>query len=137
MKKKLLIAVISALLLLNTSFFDGQAFASTEDTAKMVASVSMRENPSLSSARIRYLKQGEVVDIVNKVNAYWYKVRDNNNRIGYVSTSEKYITLSSGGTFLSDTHAQIINSVSFRIGPSTDNRRIRYLKEGNKLRFSK
>jgi len=133
MEKKLLIAVISTLLLLNAGFFDGQAIASTDNTAKVVASVSMRERPSISGDRIRYLKRGEVVDIVNKVNAYWYKVRDNNNRIGYVSTSEKYITLSSGGTSSSVTNAQIVNSVSFRTGPSTDNRRIRYLKAGEQV----
>ncbi|MDF2669501.1 MAG: hydrolase Nlp/P60 [Paenibacillus sp.] len=57
----------------------------------IVSSVSFRTGPSTESSRIRYLKAGEAVWILEQINAYWYKVRDKNEVIGYISTSEKYI----------------------------------------------
>ncbi|MDF2669498.1 MAG: hydrolase Nlp/P60 [Paenibacillus sp.] len=73
-----------------------QAFA---DVAKVDKSVSFRDKPSLSSNRISYLKKGETLDIIEKVNAYWFKVKDKNNRVGYITTLDQYTTIfASGGS---------------------------------------
>ncbi len=60
-------------------------------SAKIVRSVSFRTAPSTSSSRIRYLKSGESVRILSKVNASWYKIKDKNGRTGYVTTMKKYV----------------------------------------------
>ncbi|MEW9700121.1 C40 family peptidase [Paenibacillus sp. SI8] len=63
---------------------------------QIVSSVSFRTSPDENSARIRYLKTNEKVTIVEKTNSWWYKVKASDSRIGYVSTSSKYIKIISG-----------------------------------------
>ncbi|WP_243767699.1 C40 family peptidase [Paenibacillus agricola] len=62
--------------------------------ATAVSSVSFRKGPDTNSTRIRYLKKGEQVLILNKTNQYWYNIQDQNGVIGYVSTSSSYLTTS-------------------------------------------
>lgn len=62
--------------------------------ATAASSVSFRTGPDTDSTRIRYLKKGEQVLILNKTNAYWYNIQDQNGVIGYVSTDSSYITTS-------------------------------------------
>lgn len=62
-----------------------------ESNATVVKSVSFRKGPSVRDARIRYLQAGERLLILDKPNAYWYKAKDKNGVIGYVSTSGNYI----------------------------------------------
>ncbi len=69
----------------------GLAGVADAATAEAVSSVSMREKPSTSSDRIRYVDEGEKLDILDEPNEYWYKVRDEGGRIGYVSSSDEYI----------------------------------------------
>jgi lipoprotein Spr len=72
----------------------GQAVTSSsasQQAAKIVRSVNFRTGPSLSNSRIRTLRSGEVVQVISKVNKYWYKIKDKNGKKGYVSTSLKYI----------------------------------------------
>ncbi len=57
-----------------------------------MSSVSFREAPSTDGTRIRYLQKGESIWIKEKVNAYWYKITDSKNVVGYVSTDTKYIS---------------------------------------------
>ncbi|NHN32325.1 C40 family peptidase [Paenibacillus agricola] len=64
-------------------------------SAVIVNSVNFRSGASLDSNSKRFLKTGETVEILSKVNDYWYKVRDSKNVVGYVSTSSKYIRTSS------------------------------------------
>lgn len=132
MKKKLLSAVIATSILTSTvPFTDEMVYASSQ--AEIVKSVSFRDEPSLSGDRIRYLQDGEIVDVIEAVNDYWYKVRDNNNRIGYVTTMEKYVQISSQEISDLGTNASVQWGVSFRTGPSTSDKRIRYLQKGERI----
>lgn len=133
MNKKLLAIAVSSSIILSIGAFQGQDRAYAQSTAKVVQSVSLREAPSVSGDRIRYLKSGESIEILDNVNSYWYKVKDSGNRVGYVSTSEKYIELSAQTSPSAGSNAQIVISVSFRTGPSTNNSRIRYLQQGEQV----
>ncbi|NEW04509.1 C40 family peptidase [Paenibacillus sp. SYP-B3998] len=72
--------------------------ASASTAGQIVSSVSLRQSPNENSARIRYLKSGEKVTILEKVNNWWYKVKDGSGRIGYISTASKYIQTSGGSS---------------------------------------
>ncbi|RAV19218.1 SH3 domain-containing C40 family peptidase [Paenibacillus contaminans] len=119
----------------NTAPSTGQS--SGKANAEVVASVSFRKGPSTNDARIRFLKEGERITVVDKVNSYWYKAIDSAGVTGYVSTSDQYIELfgseeddNEEAVFQDDPNATIVKSVSFRTGPSTDASRIRYLQAG-------
>ncbi|MGF7033132.1 cell wall-associated NlpC family hydrolase [Paenibacillus mucilaginosus] len=98
--------------------------AAASNTGKIVSGVSFRKAADTDAARIRYLQEGETVTILDKVNSYWYKVKDKNGVTGYVSTSSKYISASyketasaapagttSGGTSSSTTSTQKVEKV--------------------------
>ncbi|TVY05571.1 NlpC/P60 family protein [Paenibacillus cremeus] len=111
-----------------------------QPNGKIVSSVSFRTGPSTDDSRIRYLQAGELVLVMEQVNAYWYKVQDKNDVVGYVSTSDQYIDTDFGQAaepeeplFQSPPNATIVSSVSFRTGPSTDADRMRYLQKGEKV----
>ncbi|MCS7459047.1 C40 family peptidase [Paenibacillus doosanensis] len=95
MKKQL------AALLLATTLTAGIGLVAPHEahaaSAQIVSGVNFRDAPSTSSKVIRMLKKGESVNIVSKVNNYWYQVRDANGKVGYVSTDSKYIKSSSSG----------------------------------------
>lgn len=80
----------------------GAKAADAASYGNIVNSVSFREQPKVSSDRIRYLKDGEKVQILDEVNKYWYKIKDKNGKVGYVSSLSKYISVSgsssSGGS---------------------------------------
>lgn len=104
---------------------------------QVLATVSFRTGPSTSADRMRYLYPGELVWIIEQVNAYWYKLADENNVIGYASSNAKYIDTMFGieqepeeADFEQEPNGIIVSSVSFRKGPSTSQTRMRYLKKG-------
>ncbi|GEM_PF-552651 len=61
------------------------------EKATIIRNVSFREGPTTSAGRIRYLQDGEQVEILQQVNEYWYKIKDNRGTTGYVSTSDTFI----------------------------------------------
>ncbi|TLS54198.1 NlpC/P60 family protein [Paenibacillus antri] len=71
----------------------GSAGVADAATAEAVSSVSLRESPSTSSDRIRYVDEGERLVILSEPNDYWYKVRDEDGRVGYVSSSDEYVDI--------------------------------------------
>ncbi|MBW7455056.1 SH3 domain-containing protein [Paenibacillus sepulcri] len=71
----------------------GSAPAGT-GTGTIISSVSFREGPSTSAARMRYLARGETVTILSQPNSYWYNVRDSHGVTGYISTDKQYIQVS-------------------------------------------
>lgn len=125
--------LIASTLILSTAPLNAVAATSTLSKAKIVSTVNFRELPTTSGDQIRYLRTGETVSILEKVNSYWYKVKDVNGRIGYVSTSDKYIEVITSGSTTSIGSATIVRSVSFRTGPSTNYSRIRYLQTGESV----
>jgi cell wall-associated NlpC family hydrolase len=98
--------------------------------AVVLQSVSFRDQPSLSSERIRYLQEGETVEVLSQPNSYWLYVKDGTGRNGYVTTMEKYIQLQPivQQPAASAWSAKAVSYVSFRTGPSTGYDRIRYLQ---------
>lgn len=72
---------------------DSGSGAGAKVNAVIVSSVSFREAPSTSGARIRYLQANEKVTVTAKVNSYWYAVTDVDGKAGYVSSSSSYIKL--------------------------------------------
>ncbi|MDD9269849.1 C40 family peptidase [Paenibacillus sp. GCM10023248] len=102
MKKQILtLALVPALLLGAVTVPSPQEASAATATGQIVSSVSLRTGASTDASRIRYLKTGEKVTILSKVNSWWYKVRASDGREGYISTNAKYIktsgTTTSGG----------------------------------------
>jgi peptidoglycan DL-endopeptidase CwlO len=109
--------------------------------AEVVATVSYRTGPNTSDSRIRYLRKGELITIVEQVNDYWFKALDENGTEGYVSTNAKYIDSSfrpseeeaEEAIFRDEPNATVKRTVNFRVGPATDATRIRYLRSDEPL----
>jgi len=141
MKKQLLaLLLVPAIALGASGPLVPRAAAATE--AHVLSSVSFRQAPNVDSARIRYLKVGEAVSVVQKVNAYWYYVQDTSGKLGYVSANAGYLDVSTAsapqqpgsGTITSGTGV-IVSSVSFREKASETSTRIRYLKTGENVKI--
>jgi cell wall-associated NlpC family hydrolase len=84
--------------LLAGSLTFGAQDAAAASTGTIVSSVNFRTGPNVDSSRIRYLEKGEKVQIIDEVNAYWYKVKDSKGKTGYISTADKYVNVSGGST---------------------------------------
>ncbi|MCI3920060.1 C40 family peptidase [Paenibacillus sp. TRM 82003] len=125
-------ATLAGALLFSTSPILLPSAALAAPLGEIESSVSLRTGPSTSDSRIRYLKAGESVDVLEQTNAYWYKVKDKHGNIGYTSTSSKYITVTQTSTPETDSSqtGTIQSSVSMREGPSTSYDRIRYAQTG-------
>jgi len=114
--------------------------ASAATAGQIVSSVSFRAAANENSTRIRYLKAGEKVTILEKVNSWWYKVQDQSGKVGYVSTSDKYIKESGSITTPPPSQpvagtGRIVASVSFRTEANENSTRIRYLKVGETVQI--
>lgn len=133
MKKKLCsMFIVSSLVLSGIPVLPQTANAA--EVGEIVRGVNFRTGPSTSEDRIRSLREGETVTILDEVNRYWYKVKDNDGRTGYVSSNDKYIEVSEINTNHSaSANATIVRSVSFRNGPSTKYSRMRYLQDGERV----
>lgn len=116
--------------------------AMAAQAAEVQAGVNMRSAPSTAASVIRVLKKGEQLSVIEKVNAYWYKVTDASGKTGYVSASSQYLTLASSPAPSSpaptpapaqSTNAVVKSTVSFRKAPSTSGALIRYLKTGEQV----
>lgn len=83
-----------------TAFAAEAAVSQTAQKGTVVSSVAFRTTSSLSTgSRIRYLQKGETFTILDKVNGgYWYKIRDKNGVLGYVSSLAKYVSVSGQST---------------------------------------
>jgi cell wall-associated NlpC family hydrolase/cation transport regulator ChaC len=132
MKRKLLTALLATSIVVSGSTFYQPLQSSADTTATIVQSVNFRDEPSLSGNQIRYLRTGESVTVLEKVNDYWYKVKDSRGTTGYVTTKERYIELS-GPLTTFEGNATVVSGVSFRTGPSTSNDRMRYLQTGESV----
>ncbi len=133
MTKKRLILVLTLVLFLSIAPSQIQALQSYSDTSiEIIQTVSFREAPSTSGTFIRYLRSGEKLEIISAPNSYWYEVRDSSGKLGFVSSSSKYIALTVIPIY-SEANGEIVSSVSFRTGPSTSNQRIRYLSTGEQI----
>ncbi|WP_410512369.1 NlpC/P60 family protein [Paenibacillus sp. BR2-3] len=71
-----------------------QVTASAVQTALIQSSVRLRDTPSINGKVLSYLTKGEQVVILEKTNSYWYKVKNADGAIGYTSSADQYILLS-------------------------------------------
>ncbi|MBD2867943.1 C40 family peptidase [Paenibacillus arenilitoris] len=138
-KQKIATATLTAALLFSSVSVPA---AQAAQSAEVQAGVNMRTSPSTSAKVVRTLKRGEKVTIVEKANAYWYKITDSTGKTGYISTSSKYVEVTGSSTAPSQdpnpdqmqkANAVIKASVSFRKSASTSGTFIRYLKKGEKV----
>ncbi|AKG36373.1 C40 family peptidase [Paenibacillus durus] len=67
--------------------------SAASQSAVIQSTVRLRSAPSAGSKVLSYVKEGEKVLILEKTNAYFYKVRTANGEIGYCSSQDKYIAL--------------------------------------------
>lgn len=109
-----------------------------EPDAVIVKSVNFRTGPSTSNSSMRFLRAGESIWILEKVNAYWYKAKDQNNVVGYVSTLDQYVKLLNPETGVvqpekPQSNAVIVRAVNFRTGPSTNSASVRFLQRGEEV----
>lgn len=94
MKKQILALLFSATVVQCALPFQASAAITAQSqTAAIVHGVNFREQPSVSSRIIRQLKTGESLQVIDKPNAYWLKVKDASGRTGYVSSSSTYVSL--------------------------------------------
>lgn len=128
MTKNILSVVIAASI--GASSIPMHALASEQGTIQVVSSVNFREQPTTNgNNQIRFLKTGEKLEIIGQPNSYWYHVKDQNGRTGYVSSSSKYVTAVAAAS--TQNSLRVVNSVNFRKQPTTKgNNQIRFLKKG-------
>ncbi|WP_259391478.1 SH3 domain-containing C40 family peptidase [Paenibacillus sp. 1011MAR3C5] len=145
MKHKVAVATISAVLLLGTAAVMPAPAAYAAQSAEVIWGVNMRTAPSTSSTVIRMLKKGEDVSIIEEAGSGWYKVSDTRGKTGYISSSSKYTKTNSTSDSSSSNsgssseavpamNAVVKKSVSFREGPTTSAKRIRYLKSNEQVK---
>jgi cell wall-associated NlpC family hydrolase len=114
MKKQLAIVLLATTLTAGIGL-TAPTSAQAASSAVIVSTVSFRDEPSTNSDVKRYLKQGESVEIISKINNYWYKVRDSKGQTGYVSTSAKYIKAgSSSGEGGNNSGGSVSDSTALR-----------------------
>lgn len=109
--------------------------ATAAQTANIESSVRLRTAPTTNSNVLAYLKQGDVVTILEKTNDYFYKVRTSDGQVGYTSSNKQYISLVSTPvvSIPSVQTALIQASVRLRKAPSTNSEVLTYLKKGDKV----
>ncbi|WP_274651930.1 C40 family peptidase [Paenibacillus humicola] len=105
MKNKLALSLLASTLFSGTLLAGLPAASAASQSGVVQKSVNFREEPSTSGERIRYLKAGEHVSLLGKVNKYWYKVKDRSGTIGYVTTQSQFID-TSGSAQAMDKHVQ-------------------------------
>lgn len=129
MKKNLLIAALAACIALVSMPLAVSANPYSREQVHVVNTVNFRTSPSTSGDRIRYLRKGEVLDLIEKTNRYWLKVRDSSGTVGYVSSLDKYVEIRTV-TDAPEPNGEVIYGVNLRTGPSTGADVIRMLKKG-------
>ncbi|ULO08254.1 C40 family peptidase [Paenibacillus sp. 19GGS1-52] len=87
------LGVISPQLAVAASLSSSSSLTASAVTGIIESSVRLRITPSTSGTVLSYLKEGEIVTILEKTNSYWYKVRTATGTVGYTSSGEQYISL--------------------------------------------
>jgi cell wall-associated NlpC family hydrolase len=129
MRKNLLVAALAACIALASMPLAVFAYSYTVEQVHVIDTVNFRTSPSTSGERIRYLRKGEVLELIEKTNTYWLKVRDSSGTVGYVSSLDKYVAIKTV-TVSPAPNGEVIYGVNLRTAPSTDSVVIRMLKKG-------
>lgn len=70
------------------------ATASSTIKGSIVGGVNLRNKPSLSGSVVGFLKKGTTVQVLEKTNKYFYKIKTTAGKTGYISASSKYLKVS-------------------------------------------
>lgn len=127
--RKLLVAALAAFLAFGAIPVTAAANTYEMRQVQVIDTVNFRKSPSTSGERIRYLRKGETLELLEETNRYWLKVKDSSGIAGYVSSSSKYVIIRTV-TVKPEPNGEVIYGVNFRTGPSTDTTVIRMLKKG-------
>lgn len=144
MKRSIMILTLSAILLSSYTAIPGQTSAATSTTQTVTTGyiengVNLRSQPSTSGEVIGLVKKGSEVVVLDAPNSYFYKIQTENGVIGYISSSNKYIsvttqkvtsTVSAPTTGWTGT---IIYGVNMRDLPSSSGNVIKFLSKGTEL----
>ncbi|WP_334076082.1 MULTISPECIES: SH3 domain-containing C40 family peptidase [Paenibacillus] len=137
MKRSIAVLAISAVVL--TTFTSMQQEASAANSPAIIRghienSVNLRDNPSLSGRVIGLLKKGSDVTVLDRSNAYFYKVQSGDGAVGYVSAAEKYISVTETAVTPAPssqgTPAVVEYGVNLRDKPSASGRVLGMLPKG-------
>ncbi|GIO87743.1 hypothetical protein J25TS5_46750 [Paenibacillus faecis] len=138
MKRSIAVIAMSAVML--TTFTSMQQDVSAANSSVVTRGhiengVNLRDKPSLSGRVIGLLKKGSDVTVLERSNDYFYKVQSGDGSIGYVSASDKYISV--GETAATPTpspqgaSAVVKYGVNFRDEPSASGRVLGMLRKGS------
>lgn len=83
--KKLVAAFLAASITLTTA-----STALAAGPAEVKQGVNFRNAPSTDSKVIRMLKRGEDIQVLDKHNNYWLKIKTKDGKTGYISANAKY-----------------------------------------------
>ncbi|AZK46158.1 SH3 domain-containing C40 family peptidase [Paenibacillus lentus] len=110
---------------------------SAVQTGIIVGGVNLRDKPSVSGKVIGFLKKGTAVEVLEKSNGYFYKVKNAEGKTGYVSSASKYISVQGAATTpevsSSQWNGRVIYGVNLRSLPSTSGKVIKMLKKGTRV----
>lgn len=124
MKKKIVASVIALSLLAPTAAF-GAAYQ-----AEVTYGVNFRWSPSTDGGVHRMLKKGEQVQVIEKTNNYWLKVKTQEGMVGYISADNKYTEYVSSSVTTPSSSGTITKSVNFRSAPKVANNKLGLVKKG-------
>ncbi|RUT43920.1 hypothetical protein EJP82_18415 [Paenibacillus anaericanus] len=146
MKRSMAILLLSAIILTSYTAAPKTTSAASSSAQKVVSGhinsgVNLRDKPSTSGNIISSLKKDSDVVVLERSNDYFYKVQTSQGQIGYVSSAEKYISVSGSGTAPGGSGSGVgqawtglvIYGVNFRDQPSTSGKIVTLLKKGTSL----
>ncbi len=142
MKRSIAVIAMSAVLLTSYSTTQGQVSAAAQPVQSVLKghiknSVNLRDKPSPSGNIVGLLKKGMDVTILERSSDYFYKVQSRDGVKGYVSASEKYISVGQAATIPNGggqgPAGVVIYGVNLRDQPSTSGKVLGMLSKGTKI----
>ncbi|WP_410772260.1 SH3 domain-containing protein [Fontibacillus sp. BL9] len=142
MKRSIAVIAMSAVLLTSYTTMQEQVSAASSTAQKVLighieSGVNLRDKPSVSSNVIGFLKKGSDVTILERSSDYFYKIQSQDGTVGYVSASDKYISVG-GSVSVPDGGGQgttgvVVYGVNLRNQPSTSGKVLGMLNKGTKV----
>ncbi|GGH39044.1 C40 family peptidase [Paenibacillus segetis] len=142
MKRSMAILLLSAIVFTSytaapKSTSAASATAQATKSGYINMGVNLRDKPSTSGKIITLVKKGSNVTILEQTNSYFYKVKTSDGKVGYVSSSDKYISVS-GENEVSPSvpslgQGLVVSGVNLRDKPSTSGKIITLVKKGTSV----
>lgn len=146
MKRSIAILTLSAILLSSYMGLETPASASAATSTvtatasstlqgSIVGGVNLRNKPSLSGSVVGFLKKGTAVQVLEKTNNYFYKIKTTEGTTGYISSSSKYLKVNGtvSQTVASGMNGTIVGGVNLRNKPSLSGSVVGFLKKGTSV----